>query len=356
MFITIMAGGKGTRFWPLSRALRPKQLLDIVGDKTMIQQTIERVSSLVPAQNIIIVTGQDHADILKSQIPAIPISNIIIEPFIRNTAPCICLAALTILDRSGDSVMVVLPADHHIGNPAAFCHYIKASCAAAQMTSCLIAVGISPSRPETGYGYIQIEKSAGQYLGEDFYHVSAFHEKPTLDRARQFHNDGGYLWNSGMFVWRVSAILEAVERYLPDVYSELKTITPSLAALNSTSAIREAYSRVRSVSIDYGVMEHADNVLTVKADFDWNDIGSWSAVYDVLPKDSNDNAVIGNAISIDSRRNYVHSPNRLTALVGVEDLVIVDTEDALLVCARDKAQDVKRIVEDLEARNENKIL
>jgi mannose-1-phosphate guanylyltransferase len=351
-----MAGGKGARFWPLSRASRPKQLLDIVGDKTMIQQTIERVSALVPEQNIIIVTGQDHADILKSQVPAVPASNIIIESFSRNTAPCICLAALTILERSGDNVMVVLPADHHIGNSAAFCHYIKAACAAAQSTSCLIAVGISPSKPETGYGYIQMDKSAGQYLGKDFYHVSAFHEKPTPDRARQFLNDGGYLWNSGMFVWRVSSILQAVERHLPDVYSELKSITPPLSETNSTSAIREAYSRIRSVSIDYGVMEHADNVLTVKADFDWNDIGSWSAVYDVLPKDINDNAVTGNAISIDSRQNYVHSPKRLTALVGVENLVIVDTDDALLVCARDKAQDVKRVVEDLEARNKKRIL
>ncbi|MFC1591672.1 mannose-1-phosphate guanylyltransferase [Thermodesulfobacteriota bacterium] len=356
MYCVIMAGGKGTRFWPRSRSSRPKQLLDIVGEHTMIQETVARVLPLAPAEKILIVTGREHAGDLQAQVPQIPERNIIVEPFGRNTAPCICLAALRIAQEAPDETMVVLPADHHIGDPEAFRRYVVAACEAARTTQCLITMGIAPARPETGYGYIQFAEAAGSYGAEQFYKVKAFHEKPTLENAELFLSKGSFLWNSGMFIWSIAAILAAAEKHLPEMYTELKKIALRLTAPDASRAIGEAYERIESISIDYGIIEHAQNVLTVKGDFGWNDIGSWTAIYDVAAKDASGNALKGPALSIDARNNLVHAPHKLVALVGVEDLVVVDTPDALLVCARDKAQDVKKIVEALEQQGRKELL
>jgi len=356
MHIVIMAGGKGARFWPMSRLSQPKQLLAIAGEKTLIRQTVDRVARLVPPQNILIVTAGDHAARLAAQVPEIPVENILIEPCGRNTAPCICLAAMTIDRRCGDDTMVVLPADHYVADARAFCHIIEAACSAARETANLVTIGISPARPETGYGYIQCGEMAANFCSENFFKVSAFHEKPSFDRARQFVADRRYLWNSGMFVWRTSVILEGMQTHVPTIYHELRALGPHLHAVPPQTLLRQAYDRLPSVSIDYGLMEHAHNVLTVRSEFGWNDIGSWSAVYDVLPKDGHSNAVSGKVLALSSSRNLIFSPHKLTALVGVDDLIIVDTGDALLVCARDRAQDVKRMVEDLEAHDKKELL
>ncbi|MEI6125414.1 MAG: mannose-1-phosphate guanylyltransferase [Pseudomonadota bacterium] len=356
MYCVIMAGGKGTRFWPRSRAAAPKQLLDIIDEKTMIQETVSRVAGLVPKERIIIVTAKDHAADLHAQVPDIPERNILVEPFGRNTAPCICLAALKIKAASPDETMIVLPADHYIGNPPAFLRLLEAACAAAQQTGCLVTLGVTPDKPETGYGYIQCGAPAGSYGEKDFFRVTGFHEKPTLETARKFVAEGIYLWNSGMFVWKVSAVLAAIERYLPGIYEELAGAVPFLGKPEAGQALAAAYTAIESISIDYGVMEKADNVITVKGDFGWNDIGSWSAIYEIARKDAQGNAVRGKVIAVDSENILAYSPRKLTAVVGLKDVCIIETDDALLVCAMDRAQDVKRVVAELEKRGEKKYL
>ncbi len=348
MYCVIMAGGKGTRFWPRSRTARPKQLISIVSERTMIQKTIDRIADLVPHERILIVTGQDQAAELKKQVPEIPEANILVEPFGRNTAPCICIAALKISQIDPGESMLVLPADHYIENTAAFCDCLRAADEAARATGSLITIGIKPSRPEIGYGYIQAGEPAGTFHDHQFYTVNRFHEKPDSETAQRFVGDEAFLWNSGMFAWTVSAILRELRRFLPDMCGHMEAIAPFLDSTVENASISVAYKKIDSVSIDYGVMEKADTVLTVKGDFGWNDIGSWSALYDVLACDGSGNAFQGNIISEDSENNLVLASQKLIALVGVENLIVVDTEDALLVCARDRAQDVRKIVATLE--------
>jgi len=350
MFCVIMAGGKGTRFWPRSRASMPKQLLDITGARTMIQETVSRIAPLTGLHNIIIVTEKQHADALRSQVPGIPEENIVVEPCGRNTAPCICLAALIIRNRDPDDVMAVLPADHHIADPESFRRCLTAACEAARQTACLVTMGIRPTRPETGYGYMQLGQQAGSYGEQALYRVTAFHEKPSREKALEFLDHGSFLWNSGMFVWTVAAIMEAMERYVPDTYRILCGAVPHLGSADKATPLSDAYAAIRPVSVDCGIMEPAENVVAMKADFGWNDIGSWSALHDVLPRDNNGNAIRGNVIAVDSHNVLAHSPHKVTAVVGLDDIVIVDTEDALLVCAKDKAQDVKSVVEALEKK------
>ena len=353
LFAVIMAGGRGTRFWPRSRGAMPKQLLDITGDSTMLQQTVARIAPLVPTGNILIVTGAEQAALVRKQLPDVPAGNIIVEPVGRNTAPCICLAATKIYQQDPDAVMLVLPADHHIGNPDGFRACLKAAADAARETCALVTIGIAPIQPETGYGYIQYDKSR---CVSGAYRVARFYEKPDRERALRYLAQGNFLWNSGMFIWKASVILDAVKKHLPamhDLLFPLKDIwgTPSI-----TAAIAEAYGKVQAISIDYGVMEKADEVYTLVGDFGWNDIGSWSAIYDISAKDSSGNALRGDVIAVESENCMVYSPDKLIAIVGLKDIVVVETDDALLVVPRDRAQDVRRIVEELELQGRKELL
>jgi mannose-1-phosphate guanylyltransferase len=353
MYAVIMAGGRGTRFWPRSRGAMPKQLLDITGDRTMLQQTVERIAPLVPLQNILIVTGAQQAALVRVQLPDIPADNIIVEPVGRNTAPCICLAATKIYKHDPDAVMLVLPADHHIGNPDAFRASLTGAAGAARETGALITISVAPSQPETGYGYIQYDKSrcvSGAYRVEQFY------EKPDLDRARQYLAQGNFLWNSGMFIWKTSVILDAVKRHLPAMYDLLFPLKDLWGTSAIDAAIADAYGKVQPISIDYGVMEKADEVYTLPGDFGWNDIGSWSAIYDISAQDSAGNALRGDVIAVDSNNCMVYSPKKLTAIVGLKDIVVVETDDALLVVPRDRAQDVRWIVDELEKQGRKQLL
>ena len=353
LFAVIMAGGRGTRFWPRSRGAMPKQLLDITGESTMLQQTVERIAPLVTLQNILIVTGAEQATLVRSQLPDVPAENIIVEPVGRNTAPCICLAATKIYQQDPEAVMLVLPADHHIGNPEGFRTRLKAAADAASEIGALVTIGIAPTQPETGYGYIQYDSSrrrAGAYRVERFY------EKPDRDRAQQYLDRGNFLWNSGMFIWKASVILDAVKKHLPAMHDLLFPLKDSWGTPSITAAIAEAYGRVQPISIDYGVMEKADEVYTLVGDFGWNDIGSWSAIYDISAKDGAGNALRGDVIAVESENCMVYSPKKLIAIVGLKDIVVVETDDALLVAPRDRAQDVRRIVEELELRGRKELL
>ena len=348
MFAVIMAGGKGARFWPRSRERMPKHLLDILGERTIIRETVDRIRPLVPAERTLIVTGRSHAAELIHQLPEIPPENILIEPVGRNTAPCIGLAALHILKRVPDAVMLVLPSDHRIGDEAVFRRVLQAAAGATLQGDPLVTVGIRPTGPETGYGYIEQGELISKSGPDEIYRVRTIREKPPREQAERFLAQGGFSWNSGMFVWKASTILTAIERFLPDLHRGLLEIREALGTDREEEVVGAIYSGLQSVSIDYGVMEKAKEVVVIPGAFDWSDLGSWDALWEVSKKDINGNAVRGEFIGIDAANSLIHSSGKLVALIGVKDLLVVETKDALLICRRGRSQDVKKIVESLE--------
>jgi len=349
MYAVIMAGGRGTRFWPRSRSTLPKQMLDITGEKTMIQQTVERILPLISKENIYIVTNKDQIKTLKEQLPDINDNNIIAEPFGRNTAPCICLAAAKITKDDPDAVMAVLPADHYMADNKGFCDCISKAGQVALESSALVTIGITPDKPETGYGYIEFDKENRPPI-DGVYNVITYHEKPDIDKARDYLEKENYLWNSGMFVWKVETILKNIERFLPETYREIMTLSDCFDTPDFDMSLKLAYEKIESISIDYGILEKADSVLTIKGDFGWNDIGSWTAIHDISEKDNDNNVLIGDIISVDSSDSLVYNKNKLTAVVGLKDVYVVETEDALLICSKDKVQDVRKVVDELEKK------
>jgi mannose-1-phosphate guanylyltransferase len=336
-----MAGGSGTRFWPRSRRRLPKQLLPVLGARSLLQETIERLRVIVPPAQILVVTHRDHAAAVRRQLPALPARNIVSEPVARNTAPCLALAALTIEARAPGATFVSVPADHAIAEPAAFRATVLEALAWAAAEPVAVTIGIRPTAPETGYGYIAL----GSRIGGRTARVRAFIEKPTAVRARRFVAAGRYLWNSGMFAWRTTTILALLDRHLPAVTGPLRAALAK-PARRRPAALALAYRRLPSISIDYGVMEHARDVLVVSGDFGWSDVGSWEALAAVAGR-AGDAARV---VPVDAPRSVVFGNGRLVALVGVEDVIVVDTPDALLVCRRDRAQDVRRVVDELARR------
>jgi mannose-1-phosphate guanylyltransferase len=358
VYAVIMAGGKGTRFWPKSRETMPKHLLDIGSEKTIIQETVSRIAPLASPEHTLVVTGLSHADELMKQLPGIPGKNILIEPVGRNTAPCIGLAALHIQQREPDGVMVVLPADHLIEETARFRHILSIAVETARLGDCLVTIGIKPTSPETGYGYLEQGSLKTATRGENVYEVASVREKPALKQAKVFLKKGRFYWNSGIFIWRVGVILEAIRQWLPDLHDGLSEIKNVLGTQREQEVVRRVYKGLRSVSIDYGVMEKADNVLFIRGDFGWSDVGSWDALWDVSDKDEHGNAanVKGAFIGLNTTNSLIHSSKKLVALVGVEDLIVVETGDALLICTRGRSQDVKKVVEILEEKKMKEFL
>ncbi len=344
MMALIMAGGSGTRFWPKSRESHPKQLLQIVGEGTMLQNTVRRLSPLIADERIFIVCKESQREAILAQVPRLPAQNIIVEPWGKSTAPCIGLAALFMRKRCGDEVMVVLPADHLIGPAENFRATLAASGKIAGEHKVLITIGIPPTFPATGYGYIQRSNEAlGNTKAQK---VKAFAEKPNWETAQRFLASGDFLWNSGMFVWRISTIMEQLDEHLPQLSDGLREIERALGQPHEQETIGRVYQQIKSISIDYGVMEKAKNVVVLPANFEWNDIGSWDEVYKLSPKDKDQNALNnGNHVLYESAGCLVEVTDKIVATVGVQNLVIVESEDALLICARDRAQEVKELVE-----------
>lgn len=355
MYIVIMAGGKGTRFWPRSRAAIPKQLLDIISDRTMIQETFQRVLPLVTPENILVVTNTDHADHIAEQLPAIPKANIIAEPFGRNTAACICLAATRILSQGNDDAMLVLPADHYILDEQKFRACLQHAGEAALASDALITIGIVPRSPETGYGYIQYgNENLSGYI--DVFKTERFHEKPDLKTAEGFVKQKNFLWNSGMFIWKASVIMHEFQKFMPELHNSMVPLKNCWQLPDIKERIINVYEKLPSLSIDYGVMEKAQNVYVIKGDFGWNDIGTWSAIYETGQKDRQGNITRGEVLAIETHNSFVFSQDKLVALVGLQDIIVVESGDAILVCSRDKAQDVKKIVDELERTGRKKYL
>ena len=350
MYAVIMAGGKGTRFWPLSREKRPKHLLNITGEKTIIQYTVDRVTPLVGKDNILIVTGASHSDEIREQLPQLPAENILIEPVGRNTAPCIGLAAIHIRKRNPDAVMFVLPSDHLIADTKSFLASLAIAREMAKRRACLVTIGIKPEWPETGYGYME-KGGIADTIGETgIYEVQSFREKPDPATAEAFLKDGRFFWNSGMFIWKASAILDTIKRLIPELYDGLLKIEKSIGTKYEKDILSETYRDIKPVSIDYGVMEKTGDVFMIEGDFGWNDIGSWDALWDVMDKDEMGNATKGEVINFDTSNSLIYSPEKMVALIGVKDLIVVETGDSLLICKRGASQDLRKVVERLEEK------
>ena len=355
----IMAGGVGARFWPRSREKYPKQLLEIVGRGTMIQNTVKRLEGVVDMRDVFIVTNKVQKGLVAKQLPSIPEENIIVEPVGRNTAPCIGLAALHVGRVDPQAVMVVLPADHVIEDGEEFRRTLKLAVETARESSSLLTIGIHPMQPETGYGYIQVVEEQGDnnpYLSKGVFRVKTFAEKPNLQTAERFLASGDFLWNSGMFVWRADVILQEIQRCLPDLYSELQKIGGVLDTPNYQSTLELVYGLIRGISVDYGIMEKSDRVYVIPGRFGWSDIGSWDEVYRTSGKDDRGNSITGKVVQRDTANSYVFSPDRLVAMIGVSDLIVINTDDALLICKKGRSQDVKEISDYLKRKQMNEYL
>jgi mannose-1-phosphate guanylyltransferase len=358
IYAVIMAGGVGSRFWPRSRERSPKQVLEIVGSGSMIFNTIARIQPLVTAEKAMVVTNKHQKDIICQQVPALPVQNVLTEPLGRNTAPCIGLAAMWIHHYDPEAVMVILPADHIIRDTEEFLRVIQRAAHVATENDALVTIGIKPTHPETGYGYIQYEDSSEQnpYSSQGIYRVKTFAEKPNLETAEKFLKSGDFLWNSGMFIWRSRVILEEIEKHLPELGEQLKKLEPVIGTDAYLPTLEHVYGVIRSISIDYGVMEKASNVFVAKGDFGWSDVGSWDEVVRLTPTNGDGNALRGTVIAKDSHRNYIDAGNKLVATIGIDDIIVVTTDDAVLICKKGRSQDVKEVVDYLRRKQINELL
>lgn len=356
-----MAGGGGTRFWPLSRKERPKQLLNLSGKEVMVNETIDRISRSVEKENIFIVTNVSQAplmdEITKSRLSA---NHILKEPAARNTAACIGYAAMEIVKKYEDGIMCILPSDAFIKDEEEFARVIDAAIAAAIDEDKLITIGIKPTFPATGYGYIKgkegTTKEISSYKDKNYTVVEEFVEKPDLDTAKSYIAEGNYMWNSGMFIWKASTILAKFEKLLPDVYECLAKIGDALGTDSEKEVIEKVYPVIPKISIDYGIMERSTDVLVIEGDFGWNDVGSLDMLSVVRGEDENGNVLYGNQINIDTKNCISYGTDKLVATIGVENLIIVQTKDALLVCDKDRAQDVKEVVDLLNKSGQEEYL
>lgn len=343
----IMAGGVGSRFWPLSRENKPKQFLKLVdSERSMIKCTVDRISTIASIENIFVVTNEKYCQEIRKQLPLIPSGNILNEPIGRNTAACIGLAAVYIESKyQEDGTMVVLPSDHQIAKEDEFIKVINSAIDFAELSDSLVTIGIEPRYPETGYGYINFHLENMGNNAQTVYKVKAFTEKPDLETAKSFLEMGTYLWNSGMFVWKVSTIRKMIKQFMPQLHESLEVIKNSIGKKNELSVLDEEYNQLASVSIDYGILEKAGNIYVVPGDFGWDDIGSWTALERVVKKDAKGNVIQGKHVGIDTKNSIVHGMNKVITTVGIDDLVIVDTEDAILICNKKRAQEIKEIRE-----------
>ena len=359
----ILAGGRGTRFWPRSRTRTPKQLLNIIGKETMLEQTVARLRPLIPAERIWTVTNAEQAAAVRKQLPAAARKRVLVEPKGLNTAVAIGLAAIHARHTGGgDALLAVLPADHFIARPEKYRDIVAAALDVARGPGRMVVLGIPPTRPETGFGYI--ERMGEPITGKGFpvFAVKRFTEKPALPFAVEYVASGKYHWNAGMFFWRVSTFLENLKSFLPKTHAALEDLAGFIGTRTYERRLRAIYQKLESISVDYAVLEPATRtegpprVFVIPAEIGWSDIGSWAAVYELLAKRSGENVLAGAGHALDSEGNFLWSPSKFVAAIGVRDLVVVETRDALLICPRDRAQDVAKIVKTLEQTRRSDLL
>jgi mannose-1-phosphate guanylyltransferase len=360
VYAVIMAGGAGTRFWPASRSHRPKQLLALAADpnESLLAATVRRLDPLIKAENIFIATGAHLLEASAKILPKVPKSQILAEPVPRNTAPCIGWATATIARKDPEAIVCVLPSDHFMADEEEFRATVARAIDAAKQ-GYLTTIGIKPTRPDTGFGYVEV----GKKIGERAFEVARFVEKPNRERAEEFLKGGKHLWNGGMFFFRASQMLVEIDKYLPDLATGLKAIDQAAAAGNEPKILADIFPKLPSISIDHGVMEKADKLAVVEGDFGWSDVGSWESAWELAKKDDAGNALPPDAVAVDAKNNLAvdlttsaNGKKKIVALVGVSDLVIVETDDALLVIPRDRAQDVRAAVDALKSRGKTELL
>jgi len=359
----ILAGGRGTRFWPRSRTRTPKQLLNIVGKQTMLEQTVARLRPLISPDHIWSVTNAEQTAALKKQLPAAARKRVLTEPIGRNTAAAIALAAVHIRHAAkGDALMAVLPSDQFIADPEKYRRIVSAALDIAREPGRMVVLGIPPTRPETGYGYV--ERMGNAIASQEFqaYAVRRFTEKPALAVAQEYVASGNYQWNAGMFFWRVSTFLDNLQHHLPKTRAELEKLAAAIGTRSYEKKLRAIYPKLENISVDYAILERATKqsgppqVFVIPAEIGWSDIGSWAAVYELLAKQPDENVFAGPGHALDASGNFLYSPNKFIAAIGVKDLVVVETSDALLICPRDRAQDVAKIVKQLEEQKRKHLL
>lgn len=352
VYVTILAGGSGTRLWPHSRYQRPKHLLNLVGDSSTLQQTVARVLPLVPPERVYVLTGPDHAVLVAAQVPELAPDHILIEPSPRGTAPCLGLAAMRLraTANSDQAVMVSLHADHAITHPDRFRTALVAAIVAARRGA-IATIGVIPTRPDTGFGYIERGALMEQVKGQAVYSVNRFTEKPPLEQACEYVQTGRYYWNCGYFAWTLGRILEELRRQQPNMYAQLAQIAALDGSLED-AVPAELWNAITRITIDVAIMEHAQNVAVVPADLGWSDIGSWASLLELLPRDADGNVIMGSGefVGLDTRNSLILSSGRLVTTIGCENMIIIDTEDALLVLPKDRAQAVAELVKTLRAR------
>jgi mannose-1-phosphate guanylyltransferase len=359
----ILAGGRGTRFWPRSRTRTPKQLLSIIGNETMLEQTVARLRPLIPAEHIWTVTNSEQAVEVRKQLPPAARPRVLTEPIGRNTASAIGLAALHVRHAAGgDALLAVLPSDHYIANPERYRVIVRAALEVAREKGRMAVLGIPPTRPETGFGYIERMGEALDSRGFPVFQVRRFTEKPALAVAKEYAGSSDYQWNAGMFFWRVATFLESLKAYVPKTYDALESLADSIGKRTYEKRLSAMYPKLENISVDYAILEPATRepgpcrVFVVPADVGWSDIGSWNAVYELLTKKPGENIFAGAGHTIDAEGNFFWSPAKYVAAIGIRDLVVIDTPDALLICPRDRVQEVGRIVKNLEEERRKDLL
>lgn len=349
LIVLIMAGGKGERFWPKSREHLPKQFISLVGDKTMLQQTVDRVRPLLPLERIFVITGKRYQTIVAEQLPSLPIENIVLEPTGMDTAPCIGLGVLKIKKKFENCNIVILPADHIIEEVENFLQTIRLADSFLDRHEGILTIGIKPDRPETGYGYIKVDDHP---LEQEIFQVQKFVEKPVVNLAEAYIKEGNYFWNSGIFITDANYILERINEFLPELGVVLKRIDKAIGTVQEESVLTEHYKNSPRISIDYGVLQQEEKIFMIKSTFKWDDVGNWNAVGEYL-KNENDNRILGEVLLRDSYNNIVFNEGKAVIVcLGIEDLVIVNTQDAIMIAKKDRVQEIKKIIEELKLEHE----
>jgi mannose-1-phosphate guanylyltransferase len=355
-YVAIMAGGIGSRFWPMSRTNFPKQFLDILGTgKTLIQQTYDRYSKLVPKENIYIITANEYIDIVKKQLPGISEENILGEPSRKNTAPCIAYIAFKLLKKDPMALMIAASADNLILETDEFIKTARKALDFVDHVNALVTIGVKPTYPNTGYGYIQHDTTEA---APGIHRVKTFTEKPNLELAETFLSSGDFLWNAGIFTWKVKNVIAAFERYLPEIFEVFSAEKDKFNTAEESQAIEQIYPQCTNISIDFGVMEKTDNVYVIPASFGWSDLGTWNSAWENMEKDYFGNAVAGKKVMVmDVINSVVHVPdNKLVLLQGLDEFIVVDTKDVLLICKKEKEQDIKDYVAEVKRNSGDKYL
>ena len=352
-YAVILAGGQGKRFWPLSNSRHPKQLLRLLGERTMLQMAVDRISESMPIENILVLTNQSLVDASRAAAPELPPENIIGEPVGRDTAPAVALSCALIAERNPKAVFSILTADQVMKQIPLFRKTIEEAGNIAAAEEVIVTIGIQPREASTSFGYIETAEEYESRSGIDFLKAKRFVEKPDIDTARQYIECGNYLWNAGMFIWSADTLYKGLERHSPHLAGMIDRLRPAVGENDFIERVKNEYSRLEKISIDYALMEKSENIVVARGTFEWDDLGSWPALANHIDPDPDGNVIVGDLASIDAKSNIVYSQDRLTALIGVEGLVVVQAEGVTLVCPRERAQDVKRMVNKLAAAGGN---